>query len=220
MKKLPRFVRYLALLTLPLAFAPAMVMALEPSSIKASKIGFVNFKTCIENSKLGQQEQTTFDMIKKQMESSLEDKEKSFKEKRKPYDDLKTKLEDDNFIDSLSPEAEKDLKLKIETLTSELSQMQMQNQELQNQYYQALQQANTKILQKLAETVMKASSSVAKELQLDTVLNEDGCFYFNSDYEISDLVVKEMDVIYDKEIKEMLNKSTPLTPNVPAKGNW
>lgn len=217
MKKLIHCVRYLPLLMLPFVLAPMSAIAAAPDmNVKPAKIGFVNFKTCIEKSKVGQQEQATFEMIKKQMESSLEEREKVFKEKRKPYDELKEKLEnDDNFIDSLSPEAEKELQHKIENLTRELSQMQAQIQELQTQYYQALQQANTKILQKLADTVMKASSKVATTLGLDAVLNEDGCFFFNPNYEISELVVQEMDIIYDREVKEMMNK----TPSSPTKGS-
>lgn len=151
------------------------------------KIGMVNFKTCVEKSKLGKQEQGTFDAMKKQMETILAEKEKSL-------NDMASKLGDSDYLDSLAPDAETDLKRKFRALSQELSQA-------QNQYYQTLQQANFKIIQKIAETISKASEKVAKDLKLDVILNEDGAFYYATDLDISSFIVVEMDSLYEKELK-------------------
>ena len=44
------------------------------------KVALVNFKTCVEKSKLGKEEQANFDRMKKQMEDVLTEKEKFLKE--------------------------------------------------------------------------------------------------------------------------------------------
>lgn len=155
---------------------------------RLQKIAVVNFKACVEKSKLGQQEQETLNAMKKQMEKILSEKEKAINE-------LASKLGDSDYLDSLTPEAETEIKRKYRALTQEATQM-------QTQYYQSLQQANMKIVQKLAEVIAKASEKIAKEQNIDFVLNEDSAFYFVKDFDISDLVVKEMDVLFEKELKE------------------
>lgn len=162
------------------------------------RIGLVNFKTCVEKSKLGKQEQGTFDAMKKQMESILSEKEKGL-------NDMAGKLGDSDYLDSLAPDAETDLKRKFRALSQELSQA-------QNQYYQTLQQANFKIIQKIAETISTASEKVAKELKLDMIFNEDGAFYYSTDLDVSDLVVKEMDLIFEADLKAAKEAPPASTP--------
>ncbi len=219
MKTLSKATKRLCLSLIPFAcLSFASLQAADTANHPPAKVAVVNFKYCVEHSKIGQQEQSTFDMIKKQMETSLEEREKAFKEKRKPYDELKAKLEDEDYVDGLTPEAEKEMHAKLEGLTRDLTQMQLQVQELQQQYLQALQQANLKIIQKLAETVSTASEKVAKDMQFDFVLNEDSCFYYKSDFEISKQVVAEMDSLYEKELKDLMQKQP--AGQLPTKGNW
>ncbi|GAB4228647.1 MAG: hypothetical protein Tsb0021_06200 [Chlamydiales bacterium] len=143
------------------------------------QVGIVNFKTCVENSKLGKQEQSNLDTMKSQMEAALSGKEKKL-------NSLADKLNDSDYLDSISPEAETDLKREFRALSGELSQV-------QSQYSLTLQQAHFKILQKLSETVSKAAEKVAKKKGLTLVLNEESTFYFAPSLEISDDIVKIMD---------------------------
>src|SRR5262249_11828414 len=124
------------------------------------KIGIVNFRTCIETSKIGKQQQENFDSLKKQMETVLSEKDKSLTE-------LSNKLSDPDYIDTLSPEAEAELKHKFRILEQDLAQN-------QNQYMQTLNQTNFKIVQTLSEIIAKASEKIAKERGLDIVINEEG----------------------------------------------
>lgn len=161
-----------------------------PASIK---IGAVNFKSCVENSKLGKQEQASFETLKNQMESVAEEKEKTLEE-------LAGKLNNPDELDLMSPEAEVELKRKFRTLSQEMGQ-------LQNQFYQTLQQANYKVVQKISDAVAKASEKVAKDLKLDLVLNDETCFYCNSAIDISSLIVKEMDAQMGQDNKSSLDSS-------------
>src|SRR5947208_17045574 len=77
-------------------------------------IGFVNFKTCIEKSKQGQHEKNAFDALKKQMSDALEKTEKEL-------DEIAKKLEDQDYMDGLSPTAEEELKIKFQGLSQEYS---------------------------------------------------------------------------------------------------
>lgn len=155
---------------------------------KPFKVGLVNFKLCVEQSKLGKQEEAFFESMKKQMEGVVEEKEKTL-------NDLANKLNDPDQLDLMSPEAETELKRKFRALSQEMSQ-------LQTQYYQTLNQANFKIVQKISEVVTKASARVAKEQNLDIVMNDETCFYTNSALDISSLVVKQMDTIFEEEAKQ------------------
>lgn len=158
--------------------------AYSDEAAPTTKIGIVNFKKCAEESKLGQAEQKEFDALKKKMETALADKEKELSE-------LANKLNDTDYRDGLSPEAENELKHKFRTLGQEFQQH-------QQQYYQALQQANFKIVQKLSENVANAAKAVAKQKGLDLVLNEETTFFHNPTLDMTKLVIAVMDKIQEK----------------------
>lgn len=151
-----------------------------------STIRYVNFKTCVEESKIGKQEQAAFEAMKKQMETVVEEKEKVLTE-------LANKLNNVDELELMSPEAETELKRKFRALSQEMSQ-------IQTQFYQTLSQANMQIVQKLSEIVTKASEKVAKEKNLDFVLNDEGTFFANKALDISSSIVKEMDTNFVEEV--------------------
>jgi outer membrane protein len=160
---------------------------LEAASV-VSGIGTINFRTCVEKSKYGAQEQKNFENLKKQMEEVLEEKEKTLS-------DLSNKFNDPDYLDSLSAEAEADLKHKFRTLSQELQQH-------QQQYMQILQQTNFKIIQGISEKVNEASQTVAKQKGLELILNDEGSFYHNPSMDISQDIVKELDKMFEKEPKK------------------
>lgn len=183
-------------------FSPSASFAAPSNSKQNLNVGLVNFKECIEQSKIGKQEQQTFEAMKKQMESILEDKEKALNE-------IAVKFNDPDYLDSLAPEAETEMKRKFRTQGQELQQQ-------QQQYYQLLTQANYKIVQKLSDTITNASKEVAKEKNLDIVLNEESCFYCSPDLNISKFVIAKMDDSYDKEQKEKANQPQTTPQQLPA----
>ena len=158
------------------------------------KIAILNPKTCYDESKLGKQENSNLESLKKQMEVILEEKEKTL-------NDMALKFNDNDYLDSLSPEAETELKRKFRALSQELSQ-------LQNQYMQTLQQANYQVLQKFNEAMTKASTQVAKNQQIDLVLSEETSFFYTKDLDISKPVSALMDENFDREEKENKDNAT------------
>lgn len=162
---------------------------------KPLRIALVNFKTCVEKSKMGQKEQASFDAMKKQMESILEEKEKSLTEVASKFNDI-------DYLDSLSPDAEAELKRQFRTLNQEFNQQ-------QTQFYQTLSQTNVLVIQKLTEAVTKASEEVAKANKIDVILNEESSFFAVSSIDISSLVIRVLDETFEKEGSKDTKSATP-----------
>lgn len=93
---------YVQLVLLTASFG---LLAAEPAqnSQHPVKIGLVNFKLCVEESKMGRQEEASFETMKKQMENVVAEKEKILTE-------LANKLNDPDQLDLMSPETETELK--------------------------------------------------------------------------------------------------------------
>lgn len=149
------------------------------------KIGVVNVKTCVEKSRHGQDEKNSFEAMKKQMTESLEKSDKELNE-------LAKKLQDQDYLDSLSPAAEEELKGKFEALSQEFARY-------QNQYYQLLQQANYKMLQSLHDSISKASESLRVKNKLTMIMNQDSLFAYAPILDVTEEVIKEMNGRYEKE---------------------
>ncbi len=161
-------------------FAAILLAALTLTSFAYSvDVGIVNFGTCVADSKLGKQEQSSFESLKKQMTTLLEDTEKQLNE-------MSTKFNDPDYLDGLSPEAEEELKVKFRTLNEELGRY-------QNQYYQVMNQANMRIVQAMSLNIATAAEKVAKDKKLTMVVNKDACFYFSPALDVTALIVAEMD---------------------------
>ncbi|MBS0651128.1 MAG: OmpH family outer membrane protein [Verrucomicrobia bacterium] len=187
--------RYIPLFVLATGLATSAFAADAPS------IGVVNFSNCVTDSKLGKQEQSSFDALKKQMSTLLEDTEKQL-------NDIAAKFNDPEYLDGLSPEAEEELKNKFRVLSDEMNRY-------QNQYYQVLNQANMRIIQTISNGINTASEKVAKDKKLTVVVNKDACFYFSPGLDVTNQVVSEMDKTFDSETK----KQAAAAPAVPALTN-
>lgn len=170
---------------------PAASTTPSPSSNQTLRIGMVNTKKCLEESKLGKQEQVNFEKMKNQMETVLQDKEKLLEE-------IESKLNDDDYMDSISEDQANELRRKKRTIRNEGVQ-------LQNQYMQSLQQANMKIIQKLTEAISKASAQVAQDKsngQLDIILTDEAATYFAPALDISSRIITKMNANFDAETKD------------------
>lgn len=167
------------------------------SSNSSLRVGIVNTKKCLEESKLGKQEQANFEKMKHQMESVLQEKEKSLEE-------IESKLNDDDYMDSVSDEVASELKRKKRTIRNE-------GMQLQNQYMQALQQANVKVIQKLTEAISKASAQVAKDSSMgpavDVIFTDEACTFYSPRLDVSDRIIAKMNAIYDAEQKDNASKA-------------
>lgn len=148
-------------------------------------VGFVNFKTCIEKSKQGQNEKNSFDGLKKQMSDALEKTSKELEE-------IAKNLEDPDYMDRLSPSAEEELKQKFQVLSQDYARY-------ENQFYQLLNQANYKMLQTMHDEVSIAAEKVRENKKLSLVLNEDSVFAHVASLDFTEAVVEQMNKQFDLE---------------------
>lgn len=175
--------------------AATLIGALSSATAAESpKIGVVNFATCVAESKAGLKEQETMENMRKQMASMIEDTEKELK-------DIASKFEDAEFLDSLSPKAEEELKTRFQALQEDLGRY-------QNQFYQVLNHANYQMIQKISSTIAKAAEKIAEYKKLDYVMNKEACFYIRSDLDMTGLVIDEMNKNFEIEAKKLSDNST------------
>lgn len=169
----------------------------------APSYGIVNFASCISDSKLGKQEQASFESLKNQMGSLLQETEKQLTE-------ISQKLSDPESLDGMSPEAEEELKTKFRALSEEMNRY-------QNQYYQVLNQANMRVVQTLNQNINLAAEKVAKDKKLAMVMNKDACFFYNPQLEVTTLVIAEMDRTFDQDSKKTAQAEPAATETSPAR---
>src|SRR5579863_6099929 len=174
-----------------IALAATGLLSSAFSAEPSPNFGIVNFGTCVSDSKLGKQEQASFEALKKQMTTLLEDTDKQLNE-------LSAKFNDPEYIDGLSPEAEEELKTKFRTLNEELNRY-------QNQYYQVMNQANMRIVQTLSTSINSAAERVAKDKKLTMVVNKDACFYYTPALDVTKTVITEMDKNYEADAKKQVS---------------
>lgn len=149
------------------------------------KVGFVNFKTCVEKSKYGQQERNAFEAMKKQMTETLEKTDKELGE-------IAKQLEDQDYMDGLSPSAEEELRQKFQDKSQDFARY-------QNQYYQLLNQANYKMLQSMHDEVSEAAEKIRERKSLSLILSEDSTFAYASTLDFTEEVIQEMDQHFESE---------------------
>lgn len=154
----------------------------------AGDLGLVNFNLCAQNSLLGKKEQEGFEALRNQMTTLIGDVEKQLQE-------ISEKLQDADYLDTLSPQAEKELKEKFQTLSEEHARY-------QNQFYQLMQQANMRLVQTVANSVQEAAKEVAKKHKLKYVLNKEACFFASDELDMTSEVIALMDKKYELENKE------------------
>lgn len=162
---------------------------LSASAVAAAdemRVGVVDFKTCLESSYLGQQETNKLEAMRNEMVSTLESKEKLLT-------DVMNKLRKPEYLDTISPQAEEELQKQYAQLSEEISM-------LQNQAYQTLNQAQMKMIQTLSEQISKSSEYLAREQNLDMIINQESCFYFKRPLEITPLVVQELNRHFQPDI--------------------
>ena len=133
----------------------------------------------------------------------IDDTEKELKE-------ISTKLEDSEFLDSLSPKAEEELKARFQSLNDDLSRY-------QGQFYQVMQQANMQLVHKMSSQIARASEKVAKDKKIDYVINKEACFYFRPELELTQQVIAEMDKNFEIDAKsKKLSDNSEDLPDAPA----
>lgn len=170
-----------------LSCAAIQLCASEP------KVGIVNFSNCIVESKLGKQEQNAFETMHKQLVSLIEDKNKQFQE-------ASNNLEDKDYLDGLSKEAEDQLRAKKEQLGEELARD-------QQQYYQFMHQGQNKIMKAVFGGISQAAEQIASAKGYQLIINKEACFFSSPSIDVTNEIIKTMDQNFEAEESKQSEKT-------------
>jgi outer membrane protein len=146
-----------------------------------------DFAKCYEKSKIGVAKNKEMKELNEKLSTQFEEAHKKFKE-------LDTKLADNNFLDSISPEEEQNLRKEKEMVQQQLGAFQMQFQEM-------LQQAQNKTIHELVQYVNNAAKVIAGEKKSPLVINKDTVFYYDPSLDYTNLIIDQMDKEYETETK-------------------
>lgn len=172
-----------------LACSPLVLHAAEvaTTSLASPKIGVVSVRACVDQSKEGHRARDNLENVNKQMSKNLEELSKQIEE-------VSAKLNDEDSHDSLTPDAEKTLQERLDALMQEHDLKRMQ-------FGQQMNQAQMAAMQQLFDHVSRASESVAGDMGLDLILQEDSSFYFNPKLDITERVIESMNKFFDEAQK-------------------
>lgn len=162
-------------------------------------IGIVSFANCIQESKYGKREQSTLKALQNQITSLVKDTEQQLQE-------IASKLNDPEYIDTLSPEGEQELKIKFQNHQEDLMRY-------QQQYSEFINQANYKVMQTMFFHVKNAAKVVSEKLNLDYVLDENSVICNNAGIEVTNQVIQELDMLFEKEESEK-SKAAPVPTTI------
>ncbi|EPP35661.1 outer membrane family protein [Chlamydia ibidis] len=156
---------------------PATVLG--AASNNRGTLGVVNLKKCLEESQMGKKEMEELEVMKREFSKNVEKMEEELSS-------LYNKLQDEDYMESLSSSASEELRKKFEELSAEY-------QALQSQYYQTMNQSNMKRLQKLIQEVKKAAEVVREKEGLQAILNEEIVLSIAPDSDKTSEIIKILD---------------------------
>ncbi len=151
-------------------------------------VGTVDLEKCVTESKTGQEEQKKVKETESQMQTLLKDRQKELEK-------ITHQLNDPDFVDSLSPEAEKELTAQYQKLSEEYGLY-------QNQLLQVMQQTNMQFYETMLKHVKKAATTVSKEHKMPFIIRKDLCLSFPSSADITPQIVAAMDRAFDANQKK------------------
>lgn len=149
------------------------------SADAGKNFAIVSFADCIERSELGKKEQKAFEDSKEQMRSILENMQKELEETAK-------KLQDPDFLDSIASEEVENMKKKFQELGQEFSRNEAQ-------YVQIVNQAKMKFFHLMSTSVSKAAKEIATTKGYSLVVDQDVCFYYAPEINITEEVIAALD---------------------------
>jgi len=150
----------------------------------------------MEKSKFASAKREEIEGFGKELQVKLETLHKEYKE-------VEEKLKNTEYVDSITPEAEKALEnekaakaQKLGMAQSEFSQMMQQKQ---MEFYQALQ-----------ENIGEAAQQIAAEKSFDNIASKDLFFFFDQKLDVTDEVVAKMDELYEQKQAEAKKAASEL----------
>lgn len=169
-----------------------------------SATGIVNPTSCMEKSKFAAAKRSELDSFGKELQAKLETLHKEYKE-------LEDKLKNTEYVDSITPEAEKNLENEKAAKAQKLGMA-------QSEFSQMMQQKQMEFYQSLQENIGIAAAEVATEKELANIASKDLFFFFDSNLDVTDDVIAKMDQIYEKKEADSakLTKKASLEEKAPS----
>lgn len=161
------------------------------SATDVPKLGVVDFELCASESKIGKEEAASFNSLQSKAMADMQSMEKE-------RQDLAKKLEDQDYLDGLSPDAQQELHQKIQN-------HQMKMQMAGENYEKTLRQTYQVMEEKLSSNVKTAAEKIAQDKKLDMVIPSRFCIYSIPTLNITDSVIKKMDESFGKDTQKELS---------------
>lgn len=160
------------------------LIATEAKKVENAGYKVVNTKDCFMNSKLGKQEQESFEALTNQKKALIEETTKQLQE-------IAEKLNDATILDSMNPAAEQELKNKYGRLSQDLNQ-------LYEECRQTLYQKEMQISQNIQNNIDQALEELKENC---IILKSDACYYYPDELDLTNTVIKKLDEKFEKAIK-------------------
>jgi outer membrane protein len=155
------------------------LLALLAMTAAHADYGYVDFGRVLSNSTRAKQEEKTLQSLQKELEDQVTNVEKEIQS-------LAEKLQDPDYIDSLSQEAEQEQRTRLRAMSEERMRM---IQQVTGQF----QQAQQRVMQVIGSMVSQASAEVARVKSLSGVLNREAFFYVDPALDCTDAVISILD---------------------------
>jgi hypothetical protein len=68
----------------------------------------------------------------------------------------------------------------------------------------------------MGSNISKAAEKLAKEMNLDYVINKEACFYISDKFDLTSKIVSEMDKLFDLEAKKLSENAETATEPTPT----
>ena len=155
------------------------LLALGVMTTAQADYGYVDFSRVLSNSTRAKQEEKTLQSLQKELEEQVTKVEKEIQS-------LAEKLQDPDYTDSLSQEAEQEQRTRLRAMSEERMRM---IQQVTGQF----QQAQQHVVQQIGIMISQASAELARLKGLTGVLNREAFFYADPAQDCTDAVINIID---------------------------
>lgn len=174
----------LALAACLLSGSSLIAQTSETSTKPAATHGVVNFNACLTDSKQGIKSRQTMEALNNKLVQSLGDIDKQLA-------DIDAKLNDQNYRDGLSPQADEQLRQSHDKLAQERDAM-------RTSFSQQFSQTQMSLFQDLMDQVAVASKKIAQRKNLQMIFSGESVTYFDPDLDVTSDIVQELNLTADQ----------------------
>ena len=167
----------------------------ETQQAPSPSYGIVNFNACLTDSKQGIKSRQTMEALNNKLVQSLGEIDKQLA-------DIDSKLNDQNYRDGLSPQADEQLRQSHDKLTQERDAM-------RSSFSQQFSQTQMSLFQDLMDQVAVASKTIAQKKNLQVVFSGESVTYYDPTLDVTPEIVQELNLSADQSPAVVSPESSP-----------